>query len=76
MNQFNLKHLGKPLYRSKEERKNVIKKDKSNWFRAEGATTTITVPTTNNSFLAKQLKEVLARNQGPRGTWTNILMNK
>ena len=73
MNQYNLKNLGKPLYRSKQERKEVIKKDKSNWFREEGATTTITVPSTTNSFLAKQLKEVVAKTQGPKGTSVKVV---
>ena len=73
MNNWNLEHLGRPLYRSKEERRQKVKEDKSTWFRAEGATTTVTVPTTEKSILAKQLREVLARNPGPRGTSVKVL---
>ena len=73
MNNWNLEHLGRPLYRSKEERRLKVKEDKSSWFRAEGATTTVTVPTTENSILAKQLREVLAKNPGPRGTSVKVL---
>ena len=73
MNNWNLEHLGRPLYRYKEERRLKVKEDKSSWFRAEGATTTVTVPTTENSILAKQLREVLAKNPGPRGTSVKVL---
>ena len=69
MNEWNHKHLKRPLYRSKEERSNCVREDKSTWFRKMGATTRLMVPTTKNSFLAKKLRIILVTTPGPRGTW-------
>ena len=46
MDLHNHSHLGRPIYRSKQERNQVTKKNKANWFRGSGATTTFTVPST------------------------------
>ena len=64
---------GKNIYRSKTERQNDIKATKSTWFRELGATATIKVPMTNNSALAKQLREVLVKFPGPKGTTTKVV---
>ena len=64
---------GKPFYRSKEERRENLKADKSTWFRALGATTTLRIPMTRNSGLAKRLREVVAKHQGPKGTSVKVV---
>ena len=69
----NYEELGRPLYRDKLTRAQVVKSDKSTWFRSEGATTTLTVPVTEGSILAKRLREVVARVQGPRGTSVRVV---
>ena len=56
-NIYNYKELGRPLYRSKEDRSKVLKPDKSNWYRKTGATATFTVPYTTNSELANRIRE-------------------
>ena len=56
----------RPIYRSIEERNEVTRPDKSNWFRKEGETATITLPCTRGSELAKLLREALV-GTGPRG---------
>ena len=43
-----------------------------NWFRQSGATTTLSVPTTNNSGLARQLRSKL-KGTGPVGTSVKVL---
>ena len=43
------------------------------WFRKMGATSTLMVPTSKNSLLAKKLRLVLATNPGPRGTSTKVV---
>ena len=73
MNEWNNKHLNRPLYRTKEQRKNILKEDKGTWFRKMGATSTLMVPTTKDSFLAKKLRIILASNPGPRGTSTKVV---
>ena len=60
------------MYRSKLERAEKVKADKSNWFRAEGATATITIPATRNSELAKNIREKLI-GTGPRGTQVKVI---
>ena len=62
----------KPLYRTKMERNKELKVNKATWFRQMGATTTIKVPMTRNSELAKRLRIVLGQNPGPRGTSVKI----
>ena len=69
----NLRSLGRPLYRNKEERRKVPRDDKTNWFRNGGHTATIMVPTTPGSILAKGLRELLKENQGPIGTSTKVV---
>ena len=73
MNMWNLEHLQKPLYRTKELRKDTLKEDKETWFRKMGATSTLMVPTSKNSLLAKKLRLVLVTNPGPRGTSTKVV---
>ena len=68
----NFREQGRPLYRSKYERNQVMKPDKTNWFRKEGATATLTVPCTRNSQLAKDLRKALV-GTGPRGTQVKII---
>ena len=62
----------KPLYRTKMERNKELKVNKATWFRQMGATTTIKVPMTRNSELAKRLRIVLGQNPGQRGTSVKI----
>ena len=64
---------GKQLYRSKEERKNDTKVTKATWFRELGTTTTLKVPMTKNSELAKKLRQALAVHQGPKGTSVKVV---
>ena len=70
---MNFEVEGKPYYRSKEERRNNLKGDKGTWFRQMGATTTPMVPMTLNSRLAKNLREVLWTNPGPKGTVVKVV---
>ena len=69
---YNLQQTGKPLYRSKEQRSQVMKPDKASWFRTNWATATFTVPNTKHSVLAKRLRQVL-EGTGPRGTSVLVL---
>ena len=69
----NLKESGRPLYRSMEMRKEVLKTDKATWFRAQGATATVMVPWTENSNLAKRLRKVLEEHKGPKGTTVKVV---
>ena len=68
----NFIQIGCPIYRSKEERSLAPKKTKANWFRQSGATTTLSVPTTSNSGLAKLLRSKL-KGTGPVGTSLKVL---
>ena len=61
----NLRNLGRPLYRSKEERRKATKDDKATWFRKGGDTATIMVPSTPGSALAKGIRELLKVVKGP-----------
>ena len=72
-NHWNNTNLQRPLYRTKEERQSQLKEDKGSWFRAMGATTTLMVPTTKDSTLAKRLRLTLASNPGPRGTSCKVV---
>ena len=72
-NLFNYLNLERPLYRSKAERKNRVKEDKSSWYRKNGCTATITVPTTPGSELARRVRETLQLHQGPVGTKIKVL---
>ena len=67
-NLTNLHREGRQLYRIKQDRKTDIKPDKSTWFRKAGATTTLQVPNTHNSQLAKTLRGVIKKYPGPKGT--------
>ena len=71
--QRNFSELGRPLYRNKEQRAQAPKVDKANWFRDGGATTTLTVPVTKRSELAKRLRLVVANSKGPRGTSVKVV---
>ena len=62
-NLHNNKYLNRPLYRSKEMRKDTLKDNKTNWFRKAGATTTLFIPTTYNSEFAKKIKADTKRYQ-------------
>ena len=68
-----LEQEGRPLYRSKQTRRQQLKTDKSTWFREMGATTTIMVPSTKDSTLAKRLREVVVRCPGPKGTVIKVM---
>ena len=68
----NLRKQGRPLYRSKAQRAEIVKADKTNWLRSEQATATITVPSTRNSTLAKDLRQKLI-GTGPRGTQVKVI---
>ena len=70
---YNLKNLNRPIYRTKQERRLIIKEDKSTWFRSSGATATMAIPATKDSRLAKLLREVVRRNPGPIGTSVKIV---
>ena len=69
----NWNKLGRPLYRAREDRLTDIKKNKSTWFRDGGDTATLMVPCTPGSALAKELREVLKRNPGPKGTQVRVV---
>ena len=69
----NLHREGRQVYRSKQDRKTDIKPDKSTWFRKAGATTTLQVPNTHNSQLAKTLWEVIKKYLGPKGTNVKVI---
>ena len=71
-NLHNYYHLDRPLYRSKSMRLGVVKKDKSNWFRDKGATTTLMVPATNRSVLARTIRSALI-GTGPIGTSVKVI---
>ena len=73
MNEWNNIHLQRPLYRSKEQRRDQIKDDKGTWFRSMGATATLMVPCTKDSYLAKKLRIILTSVQGPRGTSVKVV---
>ena len=65
---YNLQSLNKPIYRTKQERSQVLKEDKATWFRGSGATATLSIPATRDSNLAKLIREVVKRHPGPIGT--------
>ena len=50
-----------------------MKTDKSTWFPEMGATTTIMVPATTNSTLAKRLREIVIRCPGPKGIVIKVM---
>ena len=69
----NYMELGRPLYRNKQIRSQIVKTDKTTWFRSEGATATLTVPVTKGSTLARRLRETVAQVKGPKGTSVKVL---
>ena len=69
----NLNHLNRPLYRSKKQRAESTKVDKSIWFGKEGATATLTVPETQGSSLVKRLRMAVARVSGTKGTKVKVV---
>ena len=73
MNISNYKELGRPLYRSLEDRRMHPKPDKGSWFRSDGSTATFMVPSTPGSKLAKIIRHTLETTEGPRGTKTKVV---
>ena len=71
-NLHNYYYLDRPLYRSKEMRMNIVKKYKSNWFRDKGATTTLMVPATDRSVIARTIRSALI-GTGPVGTSVKVI---
>ena len=57
---------------TKADRQKDIKTNKATWFRKLGATTTLMVPATKNSELAKQVRLVLGQYPGPKGTSVKV----
>ena len=72
-NLYNEKHLGRPRYRDKDVRRQQTKPDKATWFREDGSTATIMLPSSSGSRLAKEVRATLARYPGPLGTKTKVL---
>ena len=66
----NLRSIGRPIYRNKEERRKVPRDDKTNWFRNGGHTAAIMVATTPGYIMAKGIRELLKENQRTIGTST------
>ena len=63
---------GRKLYCTKTDRQSDVKTTKATWFRKLGATTTVRVPATQNSELAKQVRLVLGQFPGPKGTSVKV----
>ena len=68
----------KTMYRSREERENMKdntrgSSQKDTWFRAGGATSTLTVPVTPGGILADRVRMNLTRGRQPEGTKTKVL---
>ena len=63
---------GRKIYRTKHDRQSDIKATKATWFRRLGATTTLRVPATKNSELAKEIRLVLGQYPGPKGTMVKV----
>ena len=66
----------KCLYRTRAERENQnheIRKERHNWFRSSGATSTLTVPTTPGGSLANEVRRNLDRSRQPEGTKTKVI---
>ena len=72
-NMRNYNELGRPLYRTKDIRRQDPRTNKGNWFRKTGDTATIFVPATIGSELAKGIRQVLLSNPGPVGTRTKVV---
>ena len=70
---YNEKFLGRPRYRDKETRRQQVKPDKATWFREDGSTATIMLPSSSGSKLANEVRATLARYPGPLGTKTKVL---
>ena len=69
----NFTELSRPLYRSRSMRQEVVKVDKSTWFREQGATAVLMLPTTRGSELAKRVRRMLESTTGPRGTSIKVV---
>ena len=54
-------------------RQEVVKVDKSTWFREQGATAVLMLPTTRGSELAKRVRRMLESTTGPRGTSIKVV---
>ena len=53
----NYRELGRPTYRSREERNLLPRKDKTDWFRDNGTTATLSVPSTPGTSLGNIIKK-------------------
>ena len=71
-NLWNLREQGRPIYRSKQQRNLMTKPDKSDWFLKEGVIATLTVPFTQGSQLAKDIRQALI-GTGPKGTKVKVI---
>ena len=69
---YNSEVEGRRVYRTKADRQSDIKATKATWFRKLGATTTLRVPATRNSELAKEIRLVLGQYPGPKGTMVKV----
>ena len=71
------KEEGRPMYRSKEEREIQTeregRKTKSNWFKSDGITATVTIPATKDGVLKDIINKVIMKAPGPKYTGTKIL---
>ena len=70
---MNLAECGRPLYRSKNERKLLVRTDKADLLRCDSSTATLMIPTTDGSKLAKLIRETLIKHPGPKGTRVRVL---
>ena len=69
----NYRELGRPIYRSREERNLLPRKDKTDWFRDDGTTATLSVPSTPGSSLANIIRKTVLDFPGPKGTKVRIV---
>lgn len=69
---YNSEVEGRKIYRTKADRQSDTKVTKATWFRKLGATTTLRVPATRNSELAKEIRHVLGQYPGPKGTMVKV----
>ena len=65
--------LGRPIYRSREERLAIPRKDMTDWFRDDGTTAIMMVPTTTGSKLVRELRDTILKHPGPKGTKVRIV---
>ena len=68
----------KRMYRSRQERQTMkeaskVDKQRDTWFRAGGATSTLTVPATPDGILADEIRKNLCKGRQPQGTQTRVI---